>query len=146
MSGEQLDNLALQADALGGTASDGTGSTVPPGAVPPEQQAPQNAGVIAVGLTMFRELGTRLGFASLAETLNDKAIETIAEQGATVCDKYGLDLSKTFAGFEVEAKAIMVAGPLVWAVAVGIWRDNRAMKAKPVDGEEVRPEAPSGGG
>jgi hypothetical protein len=132
---DELEQLALQADALGDAPA--------PGATGPgPEQAPAespNIGLIALALTAFREASClMLQIESPRVTLADAQISSCAAVLAPVADKYGIDLSMQFGP---EAAAAMVAGPILWNAYSQASHELKARKAKPAKGvEEITPD------
>ena len=147
MSGEALDQIAGQADAIDNTKPAGDAGQAPP-AAPPMESA--NVGAIAFLLSAFRELSCRiLSVESPRTTLNHQNVVACAQALAPVADKYGIDLGAIFNG--PEAMALMVAGPLLWEAANQLNLELKARRAKPTtepaaaDKDDVTMQPPNAG-
>ena len=130
-----LDALALAGDQLGADQAE-AGPQPQPGPPP----ISPNVGAIALALTAFRELASRmLEVESPKHTLNDDAIGQVAGVLAPLCDKYGWNLDMAEWGPEVAAA--LVAGPILWHMGAQLNLELKAKKAKPVDQAAAEPDA-----
>lgn len=145
MSGAALDAIAADADTLGADTQQPGGQAQGQGGPEAVQQSP-NIGAIAFMLTTFREVACLfLKVESPRVTLSEANCQLCAEAIAPVADKYGLDLRQYLQG-SVEATAVVVAGPILWAAARELQAELAARRAKPIDAEAVeRADAPAGG-
>jgi hypothetical protein len=133
---DELEALALQADALG--AAPGPGDAPAPGADAPPLESP-NLGAIVLAFTALREASCIiLAVESPRQTLNEQAIAQCAAVLAPVADKYGINLAMQLGP---EVAAARVAGPILWTFYAQLNHELKARKAKPASGvEELQPE------
>ena len=132
MSGDALDKIAGQADAIDNQTGNPEGA-VPGGPEGAPIAPPQSPNLNAIGfvLTAFRELSCQLlKVNSPRVTLSNENIGVCAQVLAPVADKYGINLGAIFEG--PEGVALMVAGPILWAAADQLNMELKARRAKPV--------------
>lgn len=136
----ELETLALQAENLTDTAT-GTadGQEGAPEAPAPEPtNAQMIAGAIAAGRTVFCMV-TKLESPKIH--LDDAAAQTLGAAWGPVCDKYGWNLNDALGSYGVEIAAIAVTAQIGYALHRAVTEEIAARNAKPVQAEEVQPEA-----
>lgn len=136
---ESLDDLAAEAGGVGVGQVPATTGPDAAGAVEAPQVDP-NHGAVAFILAASREvLCAVLKVDSPRNTLADPIIDSIASALAPVATKYGLQLGSALDG--PEARAVMVAGPLLWTAYRELARELDAKRKPAPKPEAAAPEA-----
>ncbi len=147
MSGDALEALALQGDAIAAPAAADPAAPGSPGEpsgaiAPTGPEASPNWGAVCFLLTGFRELACLvLKVESPKVTLNDENVQRCAGALVPVADKYGLNLGSILDG--PEAMALMVAGPILWGTYRAMDAELTARRAKKGDQAEAAPSSSS---
>lgn len=136
----ELDHLAQQAAALDAEAAAATGAAPDPSAEPATPEpAPADPGrELAAIFEAMRAIALARGFRRTAAALDDESVAAMVAALLPVLDKYGITPSGLFGKWGPEIGALLVCGPLVWALFVALRSDleeRAAAAAKPVNAE-----------
>lgn len=137
----ELETLALQAEGMTDTntgPADGQGDATQDAPAPEPTNAQMIAGAIAAGRTVFCMV-TKLE--SPKVHLDDAAAQSLGAVWGPVCDKYGWNLNDALGSYGVEIAAIAVTAQIGYALHRAVTEEIAARNAKPVQAEEVQPEA-----
>lgn len=136
----ELETLALQAEGMTDTnTGPAEGQDATQDAPAPEPtNAQMIAGAIAAGRTVFCMV-TKLE--SPKVHLNDEAAQQLGAVWGPVCDKYGWNLNDALGSYGVEIAAIAVTAQIGYALHRAVTEEIASRNAKPVQAEEVQPEA-----